>query len=82
MSSLIRHATRCLHQDGARVVLTVVSPGLLERAFRAEGFWRVPSWASPKRFHTVYQTNPDCPVPESMSRIENWYQTLGDWDGI
>lgn len=80
--SLIRSACEALLQEGARLILTVVSPGILSRSFGREGFWRIPRWVSPKKFHTVYQVNPDCGSPESMKDIHNWYQTLGDWDGI
>ncbi len=81
-SRLIHESVDSLERDGVRVILAIVSPGVLSDALAREGFRCLPAWGSPKKFHTVYQVNPDFSLPEPIKRINNWYQTLGDWDGI
>jgi len=80
--TLIRQACQSLIEDGAALILAVVSPGDLSRTLSREGFLSIPGWLSPKKFHTVYQANPELPCPACLNKIQNWYQTLGDWDGI
>lgn len=80
---LISAAVRQLEEEGAQVVITVMSdPDYIADLCR-QGFYRVPKRLSPKRFHTVYLTHPDKAAHLApMQRIAKWHQTLGDWDGI
>ncbi len=81
--SLTSAAVRKLRKDGANIVFAVMSNRDSIFDLKAQGFYSVPKHLSPKKFHMVYLPRPDkamCLAP--MRRIENWYQTLGDWDGI
>jgi len=81
--SLIVACVEQLREQGAQIVITVISSKELVTDFRKQGFFVVPRRISPKKFHTVYRVHPDhSAVLEPVMTIDRWYQTLGDWDGV
>ena len=76
-------ACRGLSDEGAELVIAVVSCRQLVQTLRRVGFRTVPPWLSPKHFYTVYR-----PAPGQEGRLAPlqeigcWYQTLGDWDTV
>jgi GNAT superfamily N-acetyltransferase len=80
---LISSAVCQLQESGASLVVTVMSDpdGIADLC--DQGFYRIPRYLSPKKFHTVYIPHPKKGAfLTPMRQIENWYQTLGDWDVI
>lgn len=81
--SLISSAVYQLAKDGAHIVIAVMSDPDYIADLRNQGFCKIPKYLSPKKFHTVYIPHPDkLELLAPMEQIENWHQTLGDWDGI
>ncbi len=81
--ALISRGVQYLVQDSVQVVATVLTDRTSLAEFRSQGFFRLPNSLSPKKFRTMYVPNPTNPsLVERLGHIENWYQTLGDWDGI
>lgn len=81
--ALISTAVQQLKKDGAQIVLTVFSEPASITDLCQQGFYRVPKYLSPKTFYTVYKPHPDkLELLAPLKKIENWQQTLGDWDGI
>lgn len=81
--SLISTAVGELKRNGAHLVAAVMSDPDYITELRQQGFFQIPNYLSPKKFHTVYMPHPDkSDLLLPMNRIANWHQTLGDWDGI
>jgi GNAT superfamily N-acetyltransferase len=79
--ALIEAAVEHLRARGALIAASVISPTELMADFRAQGFFCIPERLSPKKFHTVYQPHPEhTQTFNAVSSIDQWYQTLGDWD--
>jgi GNAT superfamily N-acetyltransferase len=76
-------AVRALRDTGMDLAIAVVSCQKLITVLRSIGFWRVPHPLAPKRFYTVFLPRPGRQAAvDCLGTIENWYQTLADWDSI
>jgi hypothetical protein len=81
--TLITAAVNQLEEKGAQVVISVVSDKDVLADLRNQGFIKISGYLSPKKFHVVYIVHPEKVWLHSfLQKIENWYQTLGDWDVI
>jgi predicted N-acetyltransferase YhbS len=81
--TLISAAVSQLRRNGAQIVVAVMSDPNYINDLRGQGFFQIPQYLSPKKFHTVYMPHPDkLDQLAPLRQIANWHQTLGDWDGI
>ncbi len=84
LQSLVAAVITSAKADGAQAVAAVVSAPAMVRSLRQSGFWVVPLWAPIKLFYSVARFNParESQTPAAWRQIENWNQTLGDWDNL
>ena len=80
---LVSHAASTMRAGGARLFGIIASSAWLESVLRKAGFWKVPQFAAPRRFHTAYAVNPRRPDLATLAaRTTAWFLSLADFDTI
>lgn len=73
-----------LEQQGAELVLAVVSSSAQAQQLARLGMMQVPFRLAPKKFYTVFRAAPSLPehLRALLARRDNWYQSFSDWDTL